>query len=85
MRTGASTYFDFLMKHRCSRRPCISFAQAVGVMPDLARVERSRVSQRMLPMAPKGGNRILGAGINSANEAADKSPQALVRLTPAAV
>ncbi len=49
MTTAQSTYFDFLMKHRCPRRIRVPFAQAVGVMPELMPVVRLRVSDRALP------------------------------------
>lgn len=49
MITAEPSYFDFLMKHRCPRRTRVPFAQAVGVMPELTRVVRLRVSDRGLP------------------------------------
>ncbi len=51
MITAEPSYFDFLMKHRCHRRVRVPFAQAVGVMPELSRVVRLRVSDRALPAA----------------------------------
>jgi hypothetical protein len=47
MFTAEPSYFNFLMEHRCVRRVRVPFAQAVGVMPDLPRAERSRRWQRM--------------------------------------
>ena len=84
MRTGAPSYFDFLMKHRCSRRPRVPFAQAVGIMPDFAHVLRSRVPQRMQPVAPKGGNRAIGQAINRGSDVANRSPNERILLTPTA-
>jgi hypothetical protein len=42
MTTAEHSYFNFLMEYRCARRVRIPFAQAVGVMPDLACVARAR-------------------------------------------
>jgi hypothetical protein len=40
MLTGESSYFDFLMKNRGVRGTPIPFAQAVGVLPELAHAVR---------------------------------------------
>jgi hypothetical protein len=40
--TSESSYFNFLMKNRSIRRTPVPFAQAVGVLPELARVARLR-------------------------------------------
>jgi len=40
--TSESSYFDFLMKNRGVRRTPVPFAQAVGVLPELARAVRFR-------------------------------------------
>jgi hypothetical protein len=40
MLTSESSYFDFLMKNRGVRRAPVPFAQAVGVLPELARAIR---------------------------------------------
>jgi hypothetical protein len=40
--TSEPSYFDFLMKNRSVRRTPIPFAQAVGVLPELARSIRFR-------------------------------------------
>ena len=45
MATAEPSYFDFLMKHSCVRRGRVPFAEAVGVMPELSRVESSRRDQ----------------------------------------
>ena len=42
MLTSESSYFDFLMKNRGVRRTPVPFAQAVGVLPELARAVRLR-------------------------------------------
>jgi hypothetical protein len=42
MLTGEPSYFDFLMKNRSVHRTHIPFAQAVGVLPELARAIRLR-------------------------------------------
>jgi hypothetical protein len=42
MLTSESSYFDFLMKNRGIRRTPVPFAQAVGVLPELARAVRLR-------------------------------------------
>jgi hypothetical protein len=46
MFTAEPSYFNFLMGHRCVRRARVPFTQAVGVMPEVTCVERSRWSQR---------------------------------------
>ncbi len=42
MLTAESSYFDFLMKNRGVRRTPVPFAQAVGVLPELARATHFR-------------------------------------------
>jgi hypothetical protein len=42
MLTSESSYFNFLMKNRGVRRTPVPFAQAVGVLPELARAVRCR-------------------------------------------
>jgi hypothetical protein len=46
MFTAEPSYFNFLMERRCAGRARVPFMQAAGVMPELARMERSRWSQR---------------------------------------
>jgi hypothetical protein len=49
MPAAEASYFDFLMKHRHSRRTRVPFAQAVGVTPDLTRVVRAQDTAALLP------------------------------------
>jgi len=42
MFTSEPSYFNFLMKNRSVRRTPVPFAQAVGVLPELAHVVRYR-------------------------------------------
>jgi hypothetical protein len=42
MFTSEPSYFDFLMKNRSVRRTPVPFAQAVGILPELAHVVRYR-------------------------------------------
>ena len=42
MFTGEPSYFNFLMKNRAFRRAPVPFAQAVGVLPELAHAVRYR-------------------------------------------
>jgi hypothetical protein len=42
MLTAESSYFDFLMRNRGVRRTPVPFAQAVGVLPELARAVHFR-------------------------------------------
>ena len=44
MLTAESSYFDFLMRNRGVRRTPVPFAQAVGVLPELAYAVRCRRS-----------------------------------------
>jgi hypothetical protein len=41
MTTAEHSYFNFLMEYRCARRVRIPFAQAVGVMPERAPIDRA--------------------------------------------
>ncbi len=52
MLTSEPSYFDFLMKNRGVRRTPVPFAQAVGVLPELAYAVRFRP----LRFATKGCN-----------------------------
>jgi hypothetical protein len=42
MFTSEPSYFNFLMKNCSARRTTVPFAQAVGVLPELARTVRFR-------------------------------------------
>jgi hypothetical protein len=44
MITSEPSYFNFLMKNRGVRRTPVPFAQAVGILPELARSVRFRPS-----------------------------------------
>jgi hypothetical protein len=44
MTTAEHSYFNFLMEYRRARRVRIPFAQAAGLMPDVACVARARRS-----------------------------------------
>lgn len=54
MLTAEPSYYDYLMKNRCVQRTRVPFAQAVGVVPELARNVRSRVPQRTRPLPANG-------------------------------
>jgi hypothetical protein len=41
-----SSYFNFLMEHRCTRRTRVPFAQVAGVIPELTGAARLRRPQR---------------------------------------
>jgi hypothetical protein len=63
MLTAEPSYFNFLMQNRGLRRTPVPFAQAAGVLPELARSIRFRSAVRF---APTGCNlksgRVLRAG-----------------------
>lgn len=63
MFTAEPSYFNFLMEHRPGRR--VRFAQAVGVIPELTRGERSRRSPRDRSVALDGGAHLSGPGASS--------------------
>jgi hypothetical protein len=53
MLTAEPSYFNFLMEHRSVRRVRVPFAQAVGLIPELASVVRARRPQRVQAMLLK--------------------------------
>jgi hypothetical protein len=65
MFTAKPSYFNFLMEHRCGCRVRVPFAQAVGVMPELTCVERSRRSQRERAVSLNGGSHFVGRSLKS--------------------
>jgi hypothetical protein len=60
MFTAEPSYFNFLMEHRSTRRVGVPFVPAVGVIPELTCVERSRRPQRERAVSLNGGSHVLG-------------------------